>query len=108
MYMTDILVAIVSITNLAVAILLVILIRSITRTAHITADEHIDEVFDARDDGVSIQEHILIREEQFNERIKRMKEDLDQPSSAEELHPDVHNLPHNIIHGGTQIVETSE
>lgn len=105
MYMTDILVAIVSITNLASCLITIYLIRSIARTA--TPDAHVEELV-GYDEQVSIQEHILQREEQFNARISQMKADLDKPDQAQELHPDVHNLPHNIIHGGTQIVETSE
>lgn len=47
------------------------------------------------------------REESFDERIRKMKDELahntadklptHSTSVAEELHPDVHNLPHNII-----------
>ena len=41
----------------------------------------------------------LIREKEYDERISRMRKELlnRQSTVAEELHPNVHNLPHNII-----------
>ena len=108
MYMTDILVGIVAFMNLANGILLFILIRSLqdSHAAHVTyADDHVDESdMLSYNEKLSIQEHVIQREEDFNNRISKMKQEL----QAEELHPDVHNLPHNIIHTGTQNHEISE
>lgn len=117
MYMTDILVAVVAFMNLANGILLFILIRSLKS---ISADQHVDqgeETYLSASEEMSIQDHVVQREEAYAARIERMREEMafqnirpqtSPDSQALELHPDVHNLPHNIIHAGTQIVETSE
>lgn len=65
------------------------------------ADEH-------EDDLVGLTEHekeMLHRQNEFDARIARIKEEVSlrnakthTPAEAEELHPDVKNLPHNIIH----------
>jgi hypothetical protein len=106
--MTDILVAIVAIMNLANGVLLFILIRNLTRTsAEVHVDHHDAEL--GYSEQLAIQDHVIQREEAFNERIRLMKEEANKTlTDAEELHPDVFNLPHNIIHTGTQGVETSE
>jgi hypothetical protein len=109
--MTDILVAIVAIMNLANGVLLFILIRNLTRTS---ADVHVDHHDGMHaelgySEQLAIQDHVIAREEAFNERIRLMKEEANRvPTDAEELHPDVFNLPHHTIHTGTQGVETSE
>lgn len=43
-----------------------------------------------------IQEHVLEREAKFDERINQIRQELGM-SEAEELHPDVKNLPHDEI-----------
>jgi hypothetical protein len=57
------------------------------------------------DEQLTVSEHVFLRESMYDERINRLKRELadKQPYqmvmdvAAVELHPDVHNLPHNII-----------
>ena len=65
-----------------------------------TAEEH----FDKRE-LTSYELERLEREEEFDSRINRLKDELSQQQNiirkgvtAEELHPSVHNLPHDTVH----------
>lgn len=53
-------------------------------------------------DANLVSEHVLERERVFNERIERMKSELNidvekRGTEAEILHPDVENLPHDSV-----------
>lgn len=49
------------------------------------------------EDFSDVQEHVAQREQRFDERIKQLKQELNQGTEAVELHPDVKNLPHESI-----------
>lgn len=63
-----------------------------------------DELDTMSEAELSYEEHIAEREQAFNDRITQMKQELDQEQpprkptkSADVLHPDVENLPHDSI-----------
>ena len=67
------------------------------------ADER-EENEDVRDQLSETELALLARDEEFEQRITRMKQELasvhtvrHNPTIAEESHPHVKNLPHNII-----------
>lgn len=77
------------------------LIINLTQTIQIP-DEH-QSTFDKRE-LTSYELERLEREEQFDQRINRLKEELAaqndilrRGTSADELHPLVHNLPHDSV-----------
>ena len=68
-------------------------------TSHQLADERFDER-----ELTSYELERLEREEEFDKRINRLKDELSQQQkvirhgfTADELHPSVHNLPHNTV-----------
>lgn len=65
--------------------------------------QNADETFDKRE-LTSYELERLEREEEFDERINRLKEELAEQhnvirkgTTADELHPLVHNLPHDSV-----------
>lgn len=72
-----------------------------TKLPHVYDD--VNETFDKRD-LTSYELERLEREEEFDKRINRLKSELSEQQNilrrgitAEELHPLVHNLPHDTV-----------
>ena len=59
-------------------------------------------------DQLTISEKVVLREQEYDKRIQQIKDELSLRNSsskrqevvADELHPDVKNLPHSIISSG--------
>ena len=90
-------------------LLFIIFITLNQRTAHVKpevpelSNHSLDEVYDPTElSNYEIQR--LEDDKAFDERIRKMKEEIDKHPTferrgtvAEELHPGVHNLPHSVI-----------
>lgn len=67
------------------------------------------------DEYLSIDEKIILRESAYDQRISEMKERLASTvpdkrvaTHAQELHPDVKNLPHSVIDGKSGVLPDVE
>lgn len=73
-----------------------ILIRKVTEMSDLLEEYVSGDVEYGELESTSVQEHVIEREEKFDKRISQIKQEIGM-SDAEELHPDVKNLPHEEI-----------
>jgi hypothetical protein len=121
LYITDILLGLAALSNTACILLIVLYLKRTTPlVSPISAEEHVDQHFDELGIGeqLTLQEHIILREEAYDQRIAKFKDELanqfsskySSESDAPEFDPNVKNLPHKIIDnkGANQGIEVSE
>lgn len=70
--------------------------------------EYVQQELKVEDNQLTVSEHVFLRESAYDKRINKLKREMMERNAdnsyqqkldipATPLHPDVHNLPHNII-----------